>query len=222
MFKLDTHIHTSETSSCGILSAPQMAMAYKNALYDGIVITDHYYKDFFEKLSQSDWEDKIKQYLKGYYSALKTGEEIGLKVFFGLELRLVESNNDYLVYGVDEEFLIKNPKLYEYSPLEMKKIADENGIVIFQAHPFRPGMVCMGSDVIHGVEVYNGNTNHNSYNDLAYKYAKNNSLFMISGSDCHFIEGVGRGGVILENEITSESELPVALKNINKELIRII
>ena len=220
MFKLDTHNHTSEISGCSILSAKEMVLAYQAAGYDGIVITDHYYKEFFEGLPQNTWEEQIKHYLTGYYNALKTGEEAGLTVLLGLELRLVGSCNEYLIYGVDEEFLIQNPMLYNCSIEEIRKLADENDLIILQAHPFRVGMVAMGNEYVDGVEVYNGNPNHNSHNDIAYLYAKTNHMIMSSGSDCHFIEGVGNGGIVLQNAVSSGRELVHIIKNEKVELIQ--
>ena len=42
-FKLDIHVHTSETSSCGQVSAQEAVRLYEQAGYDGIIITDHYH-----------------------------------------------------------------------------------------------------------------------------------------------------------------------------------
>ena len=43
-FKLDIHVHTSETSSCGQVSAQEAVRLYEQAGYDGIIITDHYHR----------------------------------------------------------------------------------------------------------------------------------------------------------------------------------
>lgn len=222
MFKLDTHNHTSEISSCSVITAKDMVLAYKATGYDGIVITDHYYKEYFEQMLQKNWEEKIQQYLIGYHNALDIGKEIGLTVLLGLELRLVGSCNEYLIYGIDEDFLIHNPMLYNYSIKEIRKIANDNDLLVIQAHPFRVGMVAMGVDVLDGVEVYNGNPNHNSYNNIAFEYAIKNNLIKTSGSDCHFIEGVGNGGIILSNGVYTSRELATCLKKEKVELIQTI
>ena len=41
MIKLDTHVHISEVSACGRLTAEQMVSLYRKAGYAAIVITDH-------------------------------------------------------------------------------------------------------------------------------------------------------------------------------------
>ena len=43
-FLLDMHMHTKETSSCGEVPAAEVGRLYKEAGYQGIMITDHYHK----------------------------------------------------------------------------------------------------------------------------------------------------------------------------------
>ena len=43
MYKYDTHIHTNLASACATASGKQQAIAYKNAGYTGIIITDHFF-----------------------------------------------------------------------------------------------------------------------------------------------------------------------------------
>lgn len=38
-----THLHTSESSACGLLPAAQPVQKFKEAGYTGIVVTDHFY-----------------------------------------------------------------------------------------------------------------------------------------------------------------------------------
>lgn len=65
------------------------------------------------------------------------GDAIGLSVFLGMELRTEESSNDYLLFGVTEEFVYDNPRLYEWKMADVCKLTKEYGILIFQAHPYR-------------------------------------------------------------------------------------
>ncbi|MGI6707422.1 MAG: hypothetical protein ACOX6S_14745 [Clostridia bacterium] len=66
LYKYDTHVHTAETSRCGKVDAVEVVRLYKEAGYDGIFITDHYNKDFFEALNGKSWKEKMDQYLRGY------------------------------------------------------------------------------------------------------------------------------------------------------------
>ncbi len=49
-FLLDMHMHTKETSSCGEVPAAEGVRLYKEAGYQGIMITDHYHKQYFDSL----------------------------------------------------------------------------------------------------------------------------------------------------------------------------
>ena len=60
---------------------------------------------------------------------------------------------------MDEDFYMSMKTFVIYQLKNLK--ADENNLLIYQAHPFRPYMIPMPK-YIHGVEVYNGNARHNS------------------------------------------------------------
>lgn len=66
--------------------------------------------------------------------------------------------------------------------------------------------------LLDGVEVYNGNRRHNSRNHLAQRFARENGLLTISGSDCHQLEDLGRGGVELGERVESMAQLVRSLK----------
>ena len=136
-FKLDIHVHTSETSSCGQVSAQEAVRLYEQAGYDGIIITDHYHREYFNSLGNLTWNDKIDCYLKGYRTAKSEAAKGKMKVFLGIEYRNVESDNDYLVFGMDESMLFKEPELYSRSIQDAFACFRQYGAIILQAHPFR-------------------------------------------------------------------------------------
>lgn len=220
MFKLDTHVHTSEVSPCGQVSAADTVDLYQQAGYDGIVITDHYYKDYFDRLGDRSWDAKVDCYLQGYQQAKEQGDKEGLQVFLGAEFTFEFSPNDYLIYGITEAFLKKHPMLYELGMPEFYRLAKENGLLVFQAHPFRPYLTPERPEFLDGVEVYNGNPRHNSRNEMALDYAIEHHLHRISGSDCHQPCDVARGGIVLEQSITTQEELLCALTSSKAKLIR--
>lgn len=207
LFKYDTHVHTDETSPCGKVKAIELVHLYKECGYRGIVITDHYYNRYFDSLIDMDWEKKIESYLQGYRIALLEGQKIGLNVILGMELRFNKSPNDYLVYGINEDFLIENKELYNLSLKEFREFTKGKGILIYQAHPYRNGLSREWVDILDGIEVYNGNPRHDSHNDLAYKLAEDKNLKMLSGSDFHQIQDLALGGILLEEQITNSVEL---------------
>ncbi len=194
MFKYDTHVHTSETSRCGRVPARETVRLYRDAGYDGIIITDHFCTPFFDSIS-GDWKSKVDQYLDGYRKALDEGNKSGLKVFLGMEILFDENLNDYLIYGFEESFLYENPGLCS---LGLKKFSDfikGTQIKIVQAHPFRRYITPADPSLLHGVEVYNGNPRHDSQNHLALQLANRHKLSKTSGSDFHQTEDIARGGM---------------------------
>lgn len=207
LYTYDSHVHTSQTSPCGKVDAKTLVHLYSEAGYRGVVITDHYYKRFFEKLEADSWESKVNQYLKGYHTALEEGRKVGLNVLLGIEINFTENKNDYLVYGLNEDFLYKHPYLYDMGLSAFHELVGNTAICIYQAHPYRVLLCPAAPQLVGGIEVYNGNPRHNSNNPKAYEYARQNGLKMISGSDFHQVEDLARGGIILPNAPSSSEEL---------------
>lgn len=214
----DTHVHTSESSPCGKVKGQQVARLYKAAGYHGIVITDHYTRNFFR--GKGDWGQKIDRFLAGYRAACREGKKIGLHVFLGLELALTGRHEEFLLFGVREDFLRNYPELYKLELKSLLRLARKENILIYQAHPFRFGSP-VNPSLLDGIEVFNGNPRHESYNEQAYKYAKKHRLKMISGSDFHQKMDLGRGGIITPRKITSQEALLRVLNESAFKLIRI-
>lgn len=210
-FLYDLHTHTSEVSSCGRIPGAEMAELYFNAGYAGIAITDHYYDRYFDALDGS-WQANINSYLQGYKAAKKRGQELGLDVLLGLELRFAGTPEDFLVYGVDEEFLLSYPRLDRYGLESFSDLAKEHNLLIFQAHPFRPGQKVAEPRFLDGIEVFNGNPRHNSRNDLALSYAQEHDLLQVTCSDAHQYEDVAVAAVKLPKRVTSSAELVKLLR----------
>ena len=105
--------------------------------------------------------------------------------------------NEYLVYGLTPEVLAAHPYLYDRTLAELSALVHANGGMIFQAHPFRSGMVLSPAALLDGIEAYNGNPRHNSVNDVAIATAKKEGYRMLSGSDSHQAGDAGHGGLAL-------------------------
>ncbi len=210
--KLELHFHTKESSPCGMVYAKDSVKMYKEAGYDGIVVTDHFNEAVLGEKSD-DWDCAVDKFLEGYNEAVIAGEENGLKVLLGMELRISENGNDYLVYGVTEEFLRKYPYLYLEDKETIRKIADENGLCIIQAHPFRKGCVPTDTWFIDGVEVWNGNPRHDSQNEKALMWATENNLTQTVGSDFHRVEDLQNRCFEYDGLIENSKELSKILKS---------
>lgn len=214
----ETHCHTSEVSTCGEVAAKEAVENYIRAGYSGIVITDHFNADTFEHMQTKSYDEMVSHYLTGY-NAAKEAAKGRLSVFLGLELRFYENFNDYLVYGVTEEFLRSHTDLMEMGIEKFFSLAHQNGIVIFQAHPFRNNMTMVNPVFIDGIEVYNGNPRHDSRNDIARAWAEKFGKKMSSGSDYHEEGDLARGGIVTREQVTNISGLIRALMSGGAEMI---
>jgi predicted metal-dependent phosphoesterase TrpH len=145
--------------------------------------------------------------MNGYYMMANEGLKCGVRVLLGMEITFLEGPEDYLVYGIDEEFLKENPELYKKNIKSFSKIAKKNSLFVAQAHPFREYIKNISVKYIDGIEVYNGTKKHNSHNDKALAFAENNKMIKIAGSDFHYLEDLARAGVIMNNLADSSEEL---------------
>lgn len=211
-YKYDTHVHTAETSPCGRVPAVEMVRLYSEAGYRGVAVTDHFSANALNRQLFRSWDKKVDAYLKGYQAAVEAGKTYGLDIIFGIELTFDESANDYLVFGIDEQFLRENKELYRLGLESFRKLTAGGDVLIFQAHPFRAFMTPAPPALIDGVEIYNGNPRHDSRNDLAGEYARKNGLLMSSGSDFHQPADLARGGMLLPGRIRNQKELVQAFR----------
>lgn len=203
----ETHFHTSEVSPCGNVTAADGVRLYRNAGYDGILVTDHFSTDYLKKDYKGEsWQEKIDYYLNGYRTA-KQYESADFTVMLGIELRLPENANDYVILGVDEDLLYENEWFTELSLKQFRKFALEHELTIIQAHPFRKNMTVCQPNLLDGMEVFNGNRRHDSSNEIALAWAKRFGLLPSSGSDFHETEDLARGGIYLEERVSTSKEL---------------
>lgn len=209
--KIELHLHTAESSKCSKVGAEQIIREYHRCGYGAVVITDHYARGTFEKPDVSGL-DKTERFLRGYREAKKWGDELGVKVFLGAELRFSASNaNDYLCYGLDEEFF------YEHCDLDIMRLSDFERIkpakaLLYQAHPFRNGITVTDPKRLFGIEVFNGHVGHDSRNSIALQWARLHKLHAISGSDSHHRSTLCNGGIITNEDVLSMDDLLKVLR----------
>lgn len=186
IYKYETHLHTVQASACASASGSYQAKAYKNAGYTGIIITDHFFRGNSCIPKNLPWEERIRLFCSGYEDAKKTGDEIGLQVFFGWEETF--DGQDFLVYGLDKEWLINHPEAEHWTISEQFKAVTGNGGMVIHAHPYRNRpyipKIRLFPHLVHGVETFNA-CNYEDENRQAYLYAKQYGLPMTAGSDSH-------------------------------------
>lgn len=209
----EIHCHTSEVSACGWVDAANVVRIHKDAGFEGICITDHYHEQYFK--SRQDMKDcfVVDDYLSGYRKALKEGKRLGLKVFLGMEIKFPESLNDYLVYGLTEEMIYDNPYMFMMGLEDFSSMARRQGLLLIQAHPFRDNMVRVNPVFIDGVETVNGNLRIDSRNNLSNKYAIENNLIKMGGSDFHRECDINLAAMEFLVDINSNDDLVKAISN---------
>lgn len=219
-YKYEMHCHTKYGSrQCGRVVPKEIVRLYKEKGYSGIVVTDHYspltFDPFHGFLNPKKFID---DYLKGY-TEMKKLEDENFSVMLGVELRHYGTANDYLIYGVDEAWLRNQGNLLAVWEKEVYEMMHNEGYLVYQAHPFRPGIRRCNPAYIDGIEVYNGKTDLEG-NTKAENWAKATGKLMISGSDFHVPKGLARGGIITDHKITNNAELLETLKSMNFKMIK--
>ncbi len=208
MYKYETHMHTSQGSACGQTTGAQHIRFYKDQGYQGIFITDHFFRGNTAIPRSGAWKDRIDQFCSGFEDAWNEGQKVGLDVFFGWEQNY--QGDEYLIYGLDKQFLLDHPEAEHWTRREQFEQVHAAGGCVIQAHPFRMRgylnaiRVC---DVFaDGVEVANaGNTP--AQDAYASRYAKAKGLYTIAGSDNHHsAENTVLFGVGLEKKLTSSAD----------------
>ena len=201
MYKYELHLHTKETSRCGHVPAADQVKTYHSLGYQGLCVTDHLHNAYLSTLDRpDDWESCVDLYLKGYRNAKKTGEALGMDIILGCELRFPENESDYLLYGIDEQWLYDHPFICR---MDHQSFFDAYGkeILIIHAHPYRKNDTVYYR-CVHGLEVVNCNPRHDSRNELALKLAKEHPrLYRTVGSDAHRIGDEGHGAILCADRI---------------------
>ena len=190
MYRYETHLHTSPVSICAKKTVRENLEFYKSLGYDGVFITNHFLDgNFVARHTDLSYEEKIKIYISDYLEGVEIGKEIGIRVFFGVELSY--RGTDFLVYGPEPEWYLAHPEIMEMEKsTELPYLIKEGGFVI-QAHPFREAKyidhIRLFPNCTHGVEVFNANRTALE-NRMADCYANEYGFCKTAGSDNHLGE----------------------------------
>lgn len=210
--KIELHSHTAHSSRCGQVDAAQSVRMHAEAGYGAMVITDHFNNENLEYFPGTPIE-QVRAWLGGYEEAKAAGEREGIRVLFGLEARLQDCDNDYLILGAEPNFVLENPRLHYLSLPELHRLCGEYGALLIQAHPNRKVCHLAPAEDLDGVEVANGNPRHDSRNDLTLAQAEEHPEWIrTSGSDFHRPEDVDHGGIETEMDIHTSAELAECLR----------
>lgn len=215
MFKYDTHIHTAEASGCATASGVEQARRYKEAGYDGIIITDHFFNGNTAVRNYRDWYERVYLYCQGYENAKAEGDKIGLKVFFGIEYSYF--GTDLLIYGVDKNWLYQNDNIMDVSVYEFIDRVHKAGGIVVHAHPFREAEyiseIKLMPKWVDAVEVYNAGNYDDKFNARANWYAEQYDLPKTAGSDNHHMSAPKLSGVMTDKPLNSIEDYIDAVVN---------
>ena len=137
-YLFEMHAHNAEVSRCAKAFAQELAERYIALGYDGIVSTNHLNSHTFSspEFKNASWKAKAEKFMSGF-RAVEKAVNGRLTVLLGVEVSLYSEPNDYLVYGVTEEFLKNNGDIMSLTKEELSALVHKNGMLIVQAHPFR-------------------------------------------------------------------------------------
>ncbi len=216
-YKYEMHMHTAWASACGHSAPEEMARAYFEAGYRGVVITDHFLRGNTAVDRSLPWEDKMRAYWRPYEAARAWAQGKEFTVLFGVE-HYYGDGKEVLTYGIDLDFLLSHPDLHEYSLEDYCAAVHEAGGFLSHAHPFRHASYLNGDIPPHvehmdAIEVFNF-YNHDEDNDQAAALAKDTGLLTTSGGDEHICtgDGIGRAGVVFAQAPRDNKEFVALLR----------
>ncbi|MBQ7322796.1 MAG: histidinol-phosphatase [Clostridia bacterium] len=186
MYRYETHLHTYPVSRCAKNTVRENLEFYKSLGYDGIFITNHFLDGNINCDKSRPYAEQIEFYCSDYEEGVRLSEEIGIKVFFGVEMSY--GGTDHLVYGLDKAWYLAHPEIMEMKRSELLTYLMESGALVIQAHPFRQANyidhIRLFPDRIHGMEVINANRDERT-NRMAAVYTEAYDLLPFAGTDNH-------------------------------------
>lgn len=208
MFLYETHLHTSPVSRCGHADVRENLSFYKSIGYEGVFITNHFLDGNINIDKTLPYQEKLEFYVSDYYAAKELEKEIGIRVFFGVEM--ANKGTDFLIYGLSPEWYRDHPEIIEMKKSASLPFLKENGALIIQAHPFRESSyidhIRLYPRCVHGVEIINSSRN-DFENGMAKLYAEWYSLFPFAGSDNHDAGNRGNlAGMAFSTPIADEQD----------------
>ena len=202
----ETHLHTIEASACSSTPGEDYIDYMAGLGYSGIIVTDHFFTGNSCVPRSLPWEEKVRIYCIGYKNALKKAGD-SFTVMFGVEYNF--QGDEFLLYGVDEEWLLAHPEIMERDRYKVCRMVHDAGGIMIQAHPFRErgylSEIHITPGVSDGVECYNA-ANPDYQNALAYMYAKERGFKMTGGSDIHYFGQPYMGGMAFDHPIGTIQE----------------
>ena len=214
--KIDMHTHCLPVSNCAHHQPEELPSFFVKKGIDAIVLTNHCYPSHCKRLSP-ELKGQAEAYVDTYYRCKEAGKKIGLKVFFGVELRLISEPNkpEFLLYGLSEKDFIESYPLYNATQKDVFDFCNNKDVLMVQAHPYRTEQGYQPADMryVHGVEVFNPHLLFDSKFEETLKLAVDNGKLKTAGSDFHIKDQAGLSGMIVPDDIEDQFMLRDYLLN---------
>lgn len=221
-FYVQLHLHTCESSRCGVSSGAEMAQACKAAGYSLIVVTDHFFNANINCPHDLPWPEQVQRLMAGYHAAKTEGEKIGLPVLFGWE-----TNNDgpeVLTYGLDDAFLLAHPDVADWDLERYLRETNAAGAFNVHAHPFRQAYYIVPfrprAQLFEAFETYNAQNHDHAWDEAAQRLARQYGLIELAGSDAHHARHARLGAMELPWPVSDMGGLIQALRSRKSTIIR--
>ena len=226
----ETHMHTSEGSACGQSAGAEMARAYAENGYTGIIVTDHFFYGNTAADRRLPWSEWVDRFCLGYEHAKEEGVKCGLQVFFGWES--CYDGTEFLIYGLDKEWLLAHPEIRDASVEEQFGLVHAGGGIVCHAHPFREASYISEIrlfpeyvDAVEGMNAANFRKGMSAdppcleYDRRAAAYAEKYHFPMTAGSDQHSTEML-YGGLVFVRKLKDIRDFIHAV--MNREAVRLL
>ncbi len=206
---LDLHAHTKAISHCCRVSTDDVFRIANEKGYDGLVIANHYSKEYFSSQSYDSW---IESYVEEWENCKRQAEKYGM-----ISLNAIEVSMDYLsglhllIYGVDDKFIRENKRLNEMSLKDLYDLCKKNGCLLIQAHPFRNEVPIQDVRYLDGLEINSHPKYRHCYEKEIVDVANKNGLILTAGCDFHGDSERVLGGMFLPDDIKTEKNLTTFL-----------
>lgn len=223
MYRYETHLHTYPVSRCAKRTVRENLEFYKSLGYDGVFITNHFLDGNINIERDRPYEEKLEFYCSDYEEGLRLSKEIGIKVFFGVEMSY--KGTDFLVYGLDKAWFLAHPEIMEMSRSALLTFLMESGALVIQAHPYREASyidhIRLFPRHVHGIEILNA-SRPDFENNMAAYYAEYYGLLPFAGSDNHSAEKHKRlGGMQSDTPVVDEADFIARIRAREMEIFSI-
>lgn len=223
MFRYETHLHTAPVSRCAGASVERTLTFYSRLGYAGVFITNHFIDGNINIDRSLPYAEKLAFYRSDYDNAVKLGHELGISVFFGVEMTY--DGTDFLVYGLSPEWYEAHPEIEGMKKSALLALLAENGALVIHAHPFHHNRfidhIRLYPNLVHGVEIFNA-CRAPEANAMAELYAKHYGLIPFAGSDNHSAEERPMlAGMLSSEPIKDEADFVRRCKNGELEIFKL-